>query len=412
MKKTKNRLWDRNFTLITVGTIVSSIGGVAMNIAMSLIVFDTTNSTALTGLYAFLTSVPSFIIPLLISPYIDSHSRKKMIVILDLILALCYLIFAYNISQNGFIYYQYVIFGIISSLIGSTYYLAYQALYPNLINKDFIQKGYAVSSMIYPTIAILVTPFTAVIYTKFDITYLFMVVGILIGISAIMELFIKVDESNIKSAEKFSLTNYLLEIKEGYNYLKKDKGVLYLYANLSIVNGAASGNNLMEMTYFQTSPLLTTVMYSLLISAETLGRTLGAIYHYLFKIPNERKYDFTKTTYLVYDMLDGLLLFMPYGAMIISKFVCGFLGINSATLRESALQMHLPDGARARINSFVSSIISFTNMSCLLVAGILAEIFPYRMVAVFFTIISLSATYFIIGKHKKEIAPILNTEFE
>ena len=251
MKKTENRLWDRNFTLITVGTIVSSIGGVAMNIAMSLIVFDTTKSTALTGLYAFLTSVPSFIIPLLISPYIDSHSRKKMIVLLDSILALCYLIFAYNISQNGFIYYQYVIFGIISSLIGSTYHLAYQALYPNLINKDFIQKGYAVSSMIYPTIAILVTPFTAVIYTHFDITYLFMIVGILIGISAIMELFIKVDESSIKSDKKFSLKNYLLEIKEGYNYLKNDKGVLYLYANLSIVNGAASGNNLMEMTYFQ-----------------------------------------------------------------------------------------------------------------------------------------------------------------
>ena len=40
-------LWTRNFTIITLGTVISAIGGVAISFALSFVVFDNTGSTLL-----------------------------------------------------------------------------------------------------------------------------------------------------------------------------------------------------------------------------------------------------------------------------------------------------------------------------------------------------------------------------
>ncbi len=38
-------LWTKNFSLITISTILSAIGGEAMNLPISLLVFEETKST-------------------------------------------------------------------------------------------------------------------------------------------------------------------------------------------------------------------------------------------------------------------------------------------------------------------------------------------------------------------------------
>ena len=407
---TKPTLWNKNFTLITFGTIVSCLGSVAMNIALGLVVFDQTKSTALTGLYAFATTFPSIVLPVFFAPYIDSHKRKNIIVFLDSLLAICYFVFAFITWKTGFFYWQYILFGMLTSAIGSVYIAAYRALFPSLIPNGFAQKGYSVSSMIYPSVAILGTPLTAIVYTNMSISVVFFAVGISLTIASMFEMQIKVTEENLSPIQKLDLVNYLKELKIGYTYLKEEKGVRYLYANLAIINSTAQGNNMMEMAYFQTSPLLSTTMYSLLLSAETIGRTVGGLVHYLIKIPANKKYSFTQLTYFTYDTLDGFLLFMPYAGMIIAKFICGFLGVNSATMRETALQQRLPNDKRARINSTLGAITGGMQMITVLLTGIMAEFLPYRFVAVFFTVIALLTTYLLLVRKKADVAVVLNVE--
>ena len=76
-------LWSKDFTIITIGTIISAIGGMAMNFAFSLVIFDETGSTFLTGLFSAISFLPQVIIPIFASVIIDSFDRKKMIVNLD-----------------------------------------------------------------------------------------------------------------------------------------------------------------------------------------------------------------------------------------------------------------------------------------------------------------------------------------
>lgn len=410
MEKRKT-LWDRNFTIITLGTVISAIGGTAMNLAMGLVVFDNTSSAWMTGFFTAISMLPSAVLPVLIAPYVDSHRRKPMIVGLDALLGVLYLAFAAYLSQAPFSYGLYMTFGFVTSAFGSVYNTAYEAFYPDLIPEGFMQKGYSVSSIIYPTITMLVTPVAAIVYTNLGMPFLFMAEGVLLLVAAAFESQIRLVEKQSDTRERFNLRSYGKELLGGIRYLKEEKGIRSLYAYMSITNAASSGINLMVMTFFQSASWLTTAMYSLLISAETLGRMLGGILHYMIRIPRKLRYRMTVYVYNTYELLDGGLLFLPYPLMLAARFICGFLGVNSATLRQAAVQHYLPPNMRARVNSLFHVIINAAVMLVQLAAGALGEVVPYRVVAVCFSAICLVAIQLLIVRNRKHIEPLYDVDF-
>ena len=100
--KQKQTLWTKNFTIITLGTIISCIGGVAMNFALSFVVFDNSKSTLLMGIFSAISMIPTVILPIIISPYLDRFKRNPVIVGLDFLNGLLYLCFGFFILKAGF----------------------------------------------------------------------------------------------------------------------------------------------------------------------------------------------------------------------------------------------------------------------------------------------------------------------
>lgn len=405
MNERKN-VWSWNFTIITLGTVISAIGGAAMNVAMGLVVFDNTNSSMLTAVFMAVSLVPNALLPVIMGPYIDNHKKKPMIYGLDLIMGALYIAFGIHIFNKSFEYIPYMLFSIITGVLGSVYLQAYSALYPDLIPKGFMQQGYSISSMIYPTVTILMAPVGAFVYAKLGIKWIFIIEGILLIIASLFEMTIKISESYNKKQNKFSFAMYFNDIAEGFRYLKKEKGIKNLYFYMTMTNALSQGTNLMTLSYFQTSSFLSTTMYGLLTSAETFGRMLGGFVHYFAKIKDKNKFKITKTVYIIYNLFDGILLFLPFIGMLINRFVCGFLGVNSATLREAAIQQYLKPNMRARINSLLSVAITSGVIIFRLIAGFLGEFLPYRTIALIFAIIGLLSVHFIVIKNKDNIDPL------
>ena len=71
----KHTLWTFDFTIITLGTIISAIGSVAMNFALSLVVFDQTSSTLATGIFAAVSFLPSTLCTICRYPYTKAYHR-------------------------------------------------------------------------------------------------------------------------------------------------------------------------------------------------------------------------------------------------------------------------------------------------------------------------------------------------
>ncbi len=89
--KSKNSLWTRDFTIITVGSVVSMLGNALSGFAMSLLVLDYTKSSTLYALYMFLYTLPQVAVPMLSGPFLDRFSRKKVVYMLDFLSAAIYL---------------------------------------------------------------------------------------------------------------------------------------------------------------------------------------------------------------------------------------------------------------------------------------------------------------------------------
>ena len=69
--KNKNSLWSKNFTIITLGTVISAIGSSAITFAFSFVVFDNSESTLWSGMFAAISMLPGVLLPILISPWLD-----------------------------------------------------------------------------------------------------------------------------------------------------------------------------------------------------------------------------------------------------------------------------------------------------------------------------------------------------
>lgn len=402
----KKTLWTKNFTIITLGTLVSAIGGVAMNLGLSLVVFDQTQSTWLSGVYAAVSMLPGMTLPILLGPMIDRMNRKHIIVALDAFSGLWYLLFLWYIHRNGFVYGAYMLFSVVCGCIGSVYSLAYECLYPDLIPEGFAQKGYAVSGAIYPFARTVIMPLAALVYGCAGIEVLFLVEGIMLLIAAAFES--QIDYAHEKKQTAQSFAQYREDMLEGFRYLKREKGVRSIYSYMMVTNAAGKGAGMMALAHFQSSSVLTTAMYGLLTSAETIGRLIGSAVHYQLKIPEEKRYALTVRVYMIYEACDGLMLFMAYPVMLLARFLCGFLGSQTAAIRLAAVQNYLPADMRARVNGLFSVLVSGCMIVVQLSVGALGEVLPYPVVALLFAAFAFAMILLCIVRNRAHVEPVYN----
>jgi MFS transporter, DHA3 family, macrolide efflux protein len=405
----KPGLWTKDFTIITLGTVISAIGGTAVSFAMSLIVFDNTGSTWLSGVFTAVIMLPNLVLPVISAPMVDKVCRRNLIAGLDGVMSLLYFGFSLTLFQTEFSYGMYVLFGLIVNSIGTVYYQAYSSLYPELIPEGHAQKGYSVSSLIYPTVTTMITPLAAAVYKTFSIAWFFAAEGALLLIASSVEWFITKDREE-RGKKPFSFRAYCSDVLGGIRYLKREKGVRSIYAYMAVVNSTAQGNSLMVQAYFQSTPALGVALYSLLISAETVGRMAGGMLHYFLKIPPERRYQLTEKVYILYESLDGAMLYVAYPLMIGIRFMLGFMGVNTATLRSAAVQKYLPGEIRARVEAVFSILISLGMIVFRLIAGALGEALPYRAVPLIMASVGLLCVYVLIIRNKRDILPIYNRD--
>lgn len=376
MNTRKPTLWTQNFTIITLGTIISAIGGVAVNFSFSFVVFDNSQSTLLAGIFSAISMIPGILLPILISPYLDHFKRKPIIVGIDALNGILYFAFGIFLLFSKFNFISYMLFSLVTGCTGTIYQLAYTSFYPNLIPEGYAQKGYTVSSMIYPTVMVVMTPVASILYSNFGMGFVCMIEGVLLLAASLMETKIKVEEK-VSHAGHFSLKEYWNDLLDGIRYLKKEKGLQRIYTYMPITQGISQGNSSLIIAYFRTTPSLGVTLYSFFTIAEFIGRTIGGLVHYHVEIKAQKRFRFAFLVYQLYSFMDMILLWTGYPFMLLNRSICGFLGINSATLRESSVQNYIPDDKRAKLNAVFQATFSLSGMLFSVIIGGLGEFVSY-----------------------------------
>ncbi len=413
-KEVKNPLWTRDFTIITVGSVVSMLGTTLSTFAMDLMVLDHTGSTLLFAIYNILFMLPNTLAPILIGPLLDRFSRKKTIYTLDFISAGMFGFLAMLLITGHFNFYFLAAANMIFGAICGIYFVAYDSFYPLLISEGNYQKAYSVSATL-ETLTMVMVPVSTFVYKTFGIVPLFLVNTMTYLIAAIMETQIRAEEKYIAKREqeqtdRTGLRRFTADFAEGMRYLIGEKGLLAVavYFLFSSMTGGMTG--VVTLPYFRNTYHNGEYVFMLTWGMASLARAFGGMLHYNIRLPVEHKYRIALTVYISLSILEGVYLFMPIPVMMVMTAMTGILGVTSYNIRISSTQKYVPDEKKGRFNGTFNTLSTVGALMGQAIAGALSVAVGERLIVVIANAMCLLAAVAFIGGGRKEVAKIYNTQ--
>ena len=401
----KKTLWTKNYTIITMATALGALGNVALGFAMSFFVFDETGSTLAAAVLFAIQMIPGVVIPLFVSPILDRYPRKPFLVLFDGLFSLIYLLAGIWLLIRPFDYIEYLVWSLVFSCVGELDGMSYNSLFPKLIPEGMEEKGFTVSSMLYPILSVIMTPVVSVLYKRVGLANLMFFQAACSMLACIIESGIRVEETTVEGT-RLSIKQWWGDIRDTARYLKGEPGILWQTLYSSFTNGTSIGYETLAVAFFSTAPGFSPTMYAISEAVLLLGRTIGGMHLVYKETPKEKKFAKTLKIYLIYDLMDTVFLYLPYPLMLANRAVCGFLGVQSGNIRYAAFQKYIPDSMRARLDAFDSVFFLIMNSVLTLAIGALGEILPYRTVMAVFGAVSILLCVLIIRGNRKDIEKI------
>ncbi len=409
--KTQEKLWTKNFTIITLGTAVSLFGNVISGFATGLLVLDYTGSVFLFAIYMILYDLPRIVMPQLIGPILDKFSRRKMIYSLDFISAGIYAFFGFILIRGDISYVLLTIGCAMLGTISSIYAVAYESFYPLLITKGNMGKAYSISSTM-ESLMMVVTPLSAYLYHSIGIAPLFFLDAASYFIAAVFETRIRVKEEYvIEKGEKFGLSQYKETFKEGIEYLKMEPGLLAVAVYFMFSSFSGGANTIIGLPYFrEIYGTMGEYIFMIVGGAMMVGRLIAGVFHYRHKIEPKHKFNIAFIVYICIAVIGGSYLFTPVPCMVAMTFASGILGMTSYNIRISATQAYVPDEKKGRFNGTFQMMSTFGMLAGEFLSGAMADIMEKRMVLVCFAILEFSAAWLLMYRNRKHVSKVYNRE--
>ena len=412
-QKTASPLWTRDFTINTLGSVVSMLGNSLSGFAMSLMVLDISQSTLLYAVYIAMYTLPQLFVPIVSGAILDRFSRKKTIYTLDFISASLYALMALLLTTGWFSFPVFAVYCFVLGSIQSMYMVAYQSFYPLLISEGNFQKAYSIASVL-ETLSAVMVPLSAFLYRQIGLSPLLGINALCFLIAAIMETRIGADEHYLetqketKQSELSGSRQVLSDIREGFSYLVGEKGLLAIaiYFFFSAICGGVS--SVIVLPWFKSVYENGEYLYMLVWGMALVGRAIGGMIHYRLNIPAKFRFTVALTVYVVISVLEGVYLFTPIPVMMVMCFVVGIGGVTSYTIRISATQSYVPDERKGRFNGAFNMLSTSGALLGEVLAGALTVLIPERFVLLTVMLLCVLAAVVFIGGGRKHVMPIYN----
>lgn len=409
------KLWTKDFTIITIGSMVSMFGSALSNFAMSLMVLDYTNSSLLYAIYIASFTLPQIFVPIFSGAMLDRFSRKRTIYTLDFISAALYGAVAFILGMGWFSFPILAIFCVCLGTISAFYMVAYESFYPMLITEGNYSKAYSISSVLETMTAVMV-PASAFFYNLVGIVPLLIADAASFFIAALLETRIQAVEAYVEfqketyDSNKSRINNILSDIKEGFSYLVAEKGLLAVAIYFTFTSFAGGAETVIGLPYFKDNYTNGEYIFMIVYVWIMVGRAIGGLIHYKFKLPAKVKFAIAMIVYSSITFIGAFYLFLPIPLMMVCMFIQGLFGVTSYTIRISATQSYVPDHKKGRFNGAFNMLNTSGSFVGEMAAGSLALIISPRHVVMIFYLMNFLASILIIGGNHKHVAPLYNTE--
>lgn len=350
----KEKLFNRDFTLLALGQAFSLVGNYALKIALSMYVLELTGSAAVFAGMLALAMVPT----ILLSPFggmlADRCDRRKLMAAMDAVSGAAVLLSVLAVRYLGGTLPAGALL-IVLSVLGAFESPTVQACVPQLLSGDNILRGNSVVNQIQ-ALAGLVTPFLgSLMYAALGLETVLLAAGLCFWVTAALECFIRLGP--LPERERSGLAAAVREdFRDSLRFLRKDEpAVLRLLLLAACASFFAAGTAVVGFPHLVRNVLgLSAERYGAAESAMGAAAVLGALAAGLAGM-RLKKRELLIACFGLSLLLAGLAFLLPINALarylaLTAAFCAGQLVCTMfSVLALSEIQQRTPEGLTGKV---------------------------------------------------------------
>lgn len=390
--------YNKNFTIFTLGLLISGLGTQIYNFAIGLYVLKITASSVNFSLTLIFSMLPQIILSPIAGNIADKISRKKMLVIMDYLCGIT-LIIVYFFSKTNSLSLILIYFtSFLLSSFNAFFMVNIESCIPNLVTKDKILKLNSIYSMIISLVRIAGPLLGGVCFGFFSIYSIIIFNAISFIFSATLELFFDIEK---KERIKDKQTSFFYNLKEGLSYFVNNKILFYITIYAMLVN-FFSVNLSIALPYYCLEILkIDSSLFGFVQMALPLGMVISS---FLIALSIKDNKTILKTTILMIVVIGFLHIILSINMisnlninlkviiifiiLLMIGFSLGFVDIPINTI----IQNIIHDNYRGRILGIITSFSRIITPISIFIFGLLVDNFE-----VYYTIIISAIAFFILA---------------
>lgn len=375
------KLFNKNYFLLWQGQTVSRLGSQMYFMAMVIWITNQTGSASLLGLMGVIGAIPALLFTAIGGTFADRFSRKKIIVISDLlngiaILALAFLFYSYYDSTQLLITVLMVVVAV-SSIIQSFFSPAISAALPEIVPKDKLTTANTLGQASVQVSQIIGWSLSSTLYFIIGIPLLTLLNGITFIFSAFSELFIKIPQKTITSTENKgkNSNSFRSEFKEGIKYVWRDTGLKKLILASVLISFFSTPIILLLPFYLKVVLQISESYLGLLFSLNALGILIGSILASVIKSKIKNKANMI-IIFMILNAVNPIFLGFMNNVIFASilLFLGGIWGGYIQVKIRTILQLQTESNIRGRVFGVVGTLAGVLTPLAMALSGILADL--------------------------------------
>lgn len=358
-----SRLFQRDFTIMILGQIISLFGNAILRFSLSLYVLEVTGSAAVFGTILAVSMIPT----VLLSPFggvlADRLPKQKIMTILDFVTAGLIVFYDafYGSAEN---LAAVTIFMILLTLIQAFYQPSVQASIPLLASQEQLMAANGIVMQVQALAGLLGPILAGMLYGIGGVKPILAASAVCFFLSAVMELFLRIPHEK-READGSPVRMALLDLKGAVTYLIRENTCLFkLLIVVAGINLFLSALFIIGLPYLVKIYLgMSAQAYGFAEAAMGMGSILGGLVSGLAgkKMPFKHSHYFLLGTPLLLIPVIPILLFQAPGKMIYAVLLFSvMIGMGFAALftiaAQTFIQKSTPVHMLGKVGAFVSTI--------------------------------------------------------
>jgi MFS family permease len=377
-------LKNKNLVLVILGQFVSGFGTYVQSFALSLYVLKKTGSAVLFSSVLAFSIIPYVLLSPVAGVMADRFSRKKMIVLMDILSSAVVAVFCAVFIINGELNMLsiYILVFLLSS-ISAFFTPSISAIMPDIVAKENLADANSARQVPNSLLPLISPVIGGVLFGVFGLLALMIINSISFFASAVSEMFIKVEKESLQVKKEND--TYLASFRQGLSFIKKMPEIILMICAIVMANFALSpifsvALPIVLLQDFKISEQL----YGVFLSLSTVGMIIAPFFaagiikkhHYSRLVWSILAFDGILSVLIAVLSINGIFPYavINYISMIIvmNILMATVIWINLSI--NTAMQLIVPGDILGRVSSVIATFALIASPLGIALMGALLEI--------------------------------------